>query len=826
MLNKKAIAAFAAGATLVSGLAIAAPALAVQTNGDSNVVQSNQATKLDNVVFNFKVGDKDHKTKPITLYKNGDKYGTEKSDINYTATQITSGLLAQVQNDLTPAQGDSVVDTGTIGTVTYPANINAGENTVTVAVTYHTDFKDSDVTAMADLVDFKTFEATLKQQKKKISPAQKALFDAERAKVTVTKLDNVVLNFKVGDKDHKTKPITLYKNGDKYGTEKSDINYTATQITSGLLAQVQNDLTPAQGDSVVDTGTIGTVTYPANINAGENTVTVAVTYHTDFKDSDVTAMADLVDFKTFEATLKQQKKKISPAQKALFDAERAKVEEAISKDKARKDALIAEAERFGLPKNVIDSLKDYAKYKESAAVAKLLEQGKKAAIEELAKKADAEDLHFIANLIRNSKKSTLTALKNLLKEAEIAKRHTNNAVAPAINNVPAYDIADLFKGLTYEQAKALYDEMNANAEAAKKDAKDGKLDADTVKLLAQAKAAFQKIVKATIEEIAKQAEKEGFAFAAKQIRNAKTVEGAQAVLDVARASKKQQPNPVVPPTPVPSAPQTAKGEALVQPELPELSAADLFKGLTYDEAKALYEEMLKNAADAGVNAGKVADRDNEDPTARLLAQAKAKIEQMAKDEIENIAKQAEKEGFTFVAKYIRKAKTVEGARALLAEAEKSKPVPPTPPTPPTPTTPASETSSDSPVSENESTTVDKGELNVQIKGAESDLAAAGNAAGVAQAKAALKAVLADAKKVAADSNATQAQVDAAARKLADARKALADAKAHSGESTGKNKLPNTGSAMTFVGMFAAMVAAAGVVLFAGKRRGVSRHCNM
>ena len=694
MLNKKAIAAFAAGATLVSGLAIAAPALAVQTNGDSNVVQSNQATKLDNVVFNFKVGDKDHKTKPITLYKIGNKYSADE----------------------------------------------------------HAD-----------------------------------------------------------------------------GGWK-----TVSEIGAGLLAQVQNDLTPAQGDSVVDTGTIGTITYPANINAGENTVTVAVTYHTDFKDSDVTAMADLVDFKTFEATLKQQKKKISPAQKALFDAERAKVEEAISKDKARKDALIAEAERFGLPKNVIDSLKDYAKYKESAAVAKLLEQGKKAAIEELAKKADAEDLHFIANLIRNSKKSTLTALKNLLKEAEIAKRHTNNAVAPAINNVPAYDIADLFKGLTYEQAKALYDEMNANAEAAKKDAKDGKLDADTVKLLAQAKAAFQKIVKATIEEIAKQAEKEGFAFAAKQIRNAKTVEGAQAVLDVARASKKQQPNPVVPPTPVPSAPQTAKGEALVQPELPELSAADLFKGLTYDEAKALYEEMLKNAADAGVNAGKVADRDNEDPTARLLAQAKAKIEQMAKDEIENIAKQAEKEGFTFVAKYIRKAKTVEGARALLAEAEKSKkqepippaPVPPTPPTPPTPTTPASETSSDSPVSENESTTVDKGELNVQIKGAESDLAAAGNAAGVARAKAALKDVLADAKKVAADSNATQAQVDAAARKLAAARKALADAKAHSGESTGKNKLPNTGSAMTFVGMFAAMVAAAGVVLFAGKHRGVSRHCNM
>lgn len=207
-----------------------------------------------------------------------------------------------------------------------------------------------------------------------------------------------------------------------------------------------------------------------------------------------------------------------------------------------------------MPKSVIDALKDYAKSKESAAVAKLLAQGKKNAIEELAKKADAEGLTFVAKLIRNSKKSTLTALKNLLKEAEIAKRHTNNAVAPLVNNVPEYNGADLFKGLTYDQAKALYEEMNANAEAAKKAAKDGKLDADTVKLLAQAKAAFQKIVKAEIEKIAQQAEKEGFTFTAKLIRKAKTVEGARALLAEAEKSKKLTPKPINPLTPVPSQP--------------------------------------------------------------------------------------------------------------------------------------------------------------------------------------------------------------------------------------------------------------------------------
>ena len=147
------------------------------------------------------------------------------------------------------------------------------------------------------------------------------------------------------------------------------------------------------------------------------------------------------------------------------------------------------------------------------------------------------------------------------------------------------------------------------------------------------------------------------------------------------------------------------------------------------------------------------------------------------------------------------------------------------------------------VNDNAPTTVDKGELNIQIDSAESDLqpgnagngnagsnnagnaansgANAGNAgnagntannnsgsnanaangansaavnaavenspavkqadAQVAKAQAALDDALAEAKKVAADPNATQAQVDAAAQKLSAARKALADAKAHADE---------------------------------------------
>ena len=189
------------------------------------------------------------------------------------------------------------------------------------------------------------------------------------------------------------------------------------------------------------------------------------------------------------------------------------------------------------------------------------------------------------------------------------------------------------------------------------------------------------------------------------------------------------------------------------------------------------------------------------------------------------------------------------------------------------------------VNDNAPTTVDKGELNVQIDSAEADSQPgngnaanantnAGNAANnnaanantnaantnnangansaavnaavenspavkqadaqVSKAQAALDAALSEAKKVAADPNATQAQVDAAAQKLSAARKALASAKAHAAEvrasvraqvlKSGVSQLSKTGSNVSVFGLFAA-VAAAGAAFFVAKRRGISRHSN-
>ena len=190
------------------------------------------------------------------------------------------------------------------------------------------------------------------------------------------------------------------------------------------------------------------------------------------------------------------------------------------------------------------------------------------------------------------------------------------------------------------------------------------------------------------------------------------------------------------------------------------------------------------------------------------------------------------------------------------------------------------------VNDNAPTTVDKGELNVQIDSAEADSqpgnagagnnnagnagntnagagANSGNAsnannaanaansaavnaavenspavkqadAQVAKAQAALDSALAEAKKVAADPNATQAQVDAAAQKLSAARKALASAKAHAAQvrasvraqvlKSGVSQLSKTGSNVSVIGLLAT-VAAAGAAFFVAKRRGTSRHSN-
>ena len=122
------------------------------------------------------------------------------------------------------------------------------------------------------------------------------------------------------------------------------------------------------------------------------------------------------------------------------------------------------------------------------------------------------------------------------------------------------------------------------------------------------------------------------------------------------------------------------------------------------------------------------------------------------------------------------------------------------------------------MNDNAPTTVDKGELNIQIDGAESD-SKPGNTgdAAVKQALDRLGDALALAKRVAADPNATQVQVDAAARRLADARKALADAlKSQPKKRIGM--IPKTGESASFAGLLTVLgFSIVGLVVLCRKR---------
>ena len=105
------------------------------------------------------------------------------------------------------------------------------------------------------------------------------------------------------------------------------------------------------------------------------------------------------------------------------------------------EALVQKAEKFGLPKNVIESLKDYAKSKDVAAVEKLLKQGEKNALEEVVQKALAKGLsNEVVEKIRNSE--SLTAANAVLAAAEknvnpVTPKPVTPSVTPSVTPTPS-----------------------------------------------------------------------------------------------------------------------------------------------------------------------------------------------------------------------------------------------------------------------------------------------------------------------------------------------------------------------------------------------------
>ena len=640
MLSKKAIAAFAAGATLVSGLALTVPALAEgPQQGGSSTQVDNSVKELANVSFKFVNGTKSVTTRAVKVYSKDGKYGFTKDAVTSSAAQLTESFLSEVRDN------DAVKDAKG---VIYPTTINAGENTVTVT---------ADQKNVASNKEEHTPEALQHQAEQDFANVTAAAFKGltyEQAKALYEKIATEVNATKMTSKDGKVSAADAAK-------------LKAAQDAFNAIAKTEAKKVPAE---------------PSKEQKDHD----AKIHEIDEKGNLTHVLEDLAK-KAEQEGLKDAAVKIRAAKTVEEANELLTTAEAV---KADIEALAKKAESEGF----ILTAKKIRAAKTVKAAQDLLAKAEKAAIKALAKKAEKELLHEAAQQIRAAK--TVEQARTILTKAENTLK---NIPAPVVDK-PVADVTVAPAEEEEEPTNPMFvtedsDELEERLELESNPSfyKTEDPDAMAQRLVKEA------AVKAAIEAIAKQAEKEGFTFVAKQIRKAKTVEGAQALLDAARASKK--PKPVVPPTPVPPAPETkfdiehalsqVNGDTVADYKLHPADVSELVDGkepkpvVPTPAVDPAIEALAKKAESEGLTfAAKYIRK------AKTVEGAKALLAEAEKSAIEDLAKKAEKEGFNFVAKQIRKAKTVEGARALLAEAEKGKkpaptPVPPAPKPTPTPT---------------------------------------------------------------------------------------------------------------------------------------------
>lgn len=351
----------------------------------------------------------------------------------------------------------------------------------------------------------------------------------------------------------------------------------------------------------------------------------------------------------------------------------------------------------------------------------------------------------------------------------------------------------------------------------------------------------------------------------------KALSDAEAALKKAKEDNADQAKPD-------STPRTPEQEAAAQKAVDDAlqKLEEARKALDGVDTTALQNEIGKDNTVKDLDKYKYADKSKTDAFDQALKDAQDLIKNLTTPSADGTTP---KYGETTLDSKENKQKALDDALAKLKAAEEAldgkKP------------TPGSGSEAGYGVNDNAPTTVDKGELNVQIQGAESDSQPgnagngnagagvnsgnAGNAANtnaananannangassaavnaavennpavkqadaqVAKAQAALDAALAEAKKVAADPNATQAQVDAAAVKLADARKALADAQANAakvraavrsrvikGMRSRGNAGIATGANVATAGLMATMIAAIGGAFVTRRMR--TKHAN-
>ena len=401
MLSKKAIAAFAAVATFVSGIAFAMPALA----SSATPAQANS-------------GGKSAKLSPLeTLKKRVNGTGLFKSEIDEILDYVNKN-----ESKVTGRNNDSGND----------AVLNYVNSKIVKYRARHLDVIGLHELAnkMRKASNFKSANGIFYGSKDERNKAQSAYVNGKSALVKKAEDEGLTLvanKIKESNYSSLASLENLLNEAEQYAKEDlikqakaKKFNFTATLMSKAatlngaraLLNEAQKTITDSAIKAMVDVGTSEEDFLKALKASGKSATPYQIEFFrkelqkrraTQEKSyNDAVELAQLA--KVVVGTVPNNEKVAIAKFLAVVESFGNKTFDKFTTAEANKAATAVVELNRALSENLKNAIKNYKVEKEK-----------------LAKQAEDEDLGFIANLIRNSKKSRLVALENLLAEAKKSK---------------------------------------------------------------------------------------------------------------------------------------------------------------------------------------------------------------------------------------------------------------------------------------------------------------------------------------------------------------------------------------------------------------------
>ncbi len=405
MLSKKAIAAFAAVATFVSGIAFAMPALAnsattVQTNSGGEPAKHPSVAKLENRVKNSGLL-KSEIAELLKYVSKNDSKVTGSGDANNAVVKYVDDKIVEYR-----ARHLDVIGLHELAKQVREANDFKSANQIFFGSNGQDETKDKRDKAQSAYVNGKAALAKKAEDEGLTLVANKI---KESNYSSLSSLENLLNEAEKYAKEDLVKQAKAKK-----------FNFTATLISKAatlngaraLFNEAQKTITDSAIKGIVDLGTSEEDFLKALKASGKSATPSQIEFfrkelqkRRDGQEKSYTnavELAQLVNTGMFTAT--GDEKAAVAKFLGVVNSFGNKTFEKFTNTEANQAGAAAVEFNNKISANLKKAIKNYKEEKE-----------------DLAKQADDQGFHFIANLIRNSKKSRLVALENLLAEAKKSK---------------------------------------------------------------------------------------------------------------------------------------------------------------------------------------------------------------------------------------------------------------------------------------------------------------------------------------------------------------------------------------------------------------------